>query len=165
MKNGDPELRSFATIMPPDLERLSDLARRDRDEFFATHRDWAELYADRVLGTALCQGAALHMLRDDTGINDFDVYTFYASHPDRPWYAKRIKRADFGDPKFGKSEVAPARFIGRRVDLMGRALNVQPGTDIANAVVAYLKAGRTRTARALARKAVVLIEPRLGDVI
>jgi hypothetical protein len=138
MKNSDPRLRSFAPITVRDLERLLELARRDRNEFFATHRDWAKIYADRVLGAALCQGAALHYLRGDIGLNDFDVYTFYASHPDRPWYAKRIKSVDFGDPKFGRSEVSRAEFIGRRVELMARGLNVPPGTDVAEALVAFL---------------------------
>src|SRR4051812_10472586 len=99
MKNSNPHLRSFAPITVRDLERLLLLARRDRDEFFTTRPDWASLYTDRVLGTALCQGAALHYVRGDIGINDFDVYTFYASHPDRPWYGRRIKSVDFGDPK------------------------------------------------------------------
>jgi len=104
MQNSDPRLRSFAPIALRDLERLLELARHDRDNFFARYPDWAELYADRVLGTALCQGAALHHVRGDIGINDFDAYTFYTSHPDRRWYANRIKSVDFGDPKFGRSE-------------------------------------------------------------
>jgi hypothetical protein len=164
MKDSDPRLRSFARITFRDLERLLELARRDRDEFFAAHRDWA-IYADRVLGTALCQGAAWHYLRSDIGINDFDVYTFYASHPDRPWYAKRRKSVDFGDPKFGRSEDSRTEFIGRRVDLMARELKVLPGTDVAEALVAYLSAPRTRGATELAKKAVVLLEPRLGEVV
>ncbi len=162
MKNSDSRLRSFAPITARDLERLLELARRDRNEFFAAHRDWAELYADRVLGTALCQGAALHYLRGNIGINDFDVYTFYASHPDRPWYAKRIKSVDFGDPKFGRSEVSRAECIGRRVDIMARGLNVSPGTDVAAALVAYLAAPKTNTARELAQKAVVLARTASG---
>lgn len=118
-----------------------------------------------MLGTALCQGAALHHLRGDVGVNDFDVYTFYSSHPSRQWYAKRIKKVDFGDPKFGRSEVCPANFTGRRVDLMGRGLDVPLGTEIDEALVGYLRAGKTATARELAQKAVVLLEPTLGVVI
>jgi hypothetical protein len=141
------------------------LARRDREEFFATHRDWANLYSDRTLGTALCQGAALHSVRGEVGINDFDVCTFYVSHPDRPWYAKRIKSVDFGHPQFGRSEVSPAGFIGRRVDLLARGLNVPPGADVAKALIRYLGAPKTNTARELAQKAVVLLDPRLGIVV
>jgi hypothetical protein len=138
MKDSNPRLRCFAPITPRDLERLLELARSDRDEFFASRPDWARLYSDRALGTALCQGAALHYIQGDVGINDFDVYTFYASHPDRPWYAKRIRSVDFGDPKFGCSEVSRPGFKGRRVDLMARGLNVPPGTNVAEALIAYL---------------------------
>jgi len=165
MKDSDPGLRSFAPITSRDLERLLELARQDREEFFARYPDWAKSYANRVLGTALCQGAALHYVQGNIGINDFDVYTFYASHPDRRWYAKRIKSRDFGDPKFGRSEISPTEFIGRRVDLLARGLDAPPGSDITEVLVAYLKAPKTRTALELAHKAVVLLEPRLGTIV
>ena len=58
MKDSDPFRRSFASITLRDLERLLELAHRDRDEF-ATYRDWAELYPNPILRTTLCQGAAL----------------------------------------------------------------------------------------------------------
>ncbi|MCI0718331.1 MAG: hypothetical protein L0338_05075 [Acidobacteria bacterium] len=167
MRNRNPDLLSFRPICRDDLHRLLDLAKRDRDAFFAEHIEWARLYADRLLGTALCQGAALHYVRPDVGINDFDVYTFYAAHPDRHWYARRIKSVDFGDPKFGQSQITKEGFKGRRVDLMGRELNVLPGVDMALAIHDYLSAGRTVTARELRQKVVVLLEPidRLGTVV
>ena len=113
------EGRSFAKISRQDLDRLASIAASDRASFFATHADWASLYADRHFATALCQGAALHYLRGEVGVQDFDVYSFFASHPVKPWYAKRNKAADFGDPKFGRSPDRPD-FVGRRVDLLGR---------------------------------------------
>ena len=85
MKNGNPALRSFEPLARTDLLRLLRLAQKDREEFFRKYPDWACLYADRILGTALCQGAALHYVRPDVGINDFDVYTFYAAHAERRW--------------------------------------------------------------------------------
>jgi len=150
-----------------DLARLLALARKDREEFFSEHSDWASLYKERVLGVALCQGAALHYLKPKAGINDFDVYTFYAAHPARRWYAKRIRSVDFGDPKFGRSQITRREFVGRRVDLMGRELPVQPGTDIVRALRLYLRRGDTPTARELKQKAVILLEPedRLGTVV
>src|SRR5580704_10379926 len=126
------------SIERSDLLRLVTLARNDRQVFFTEHPDWARYYADRLLGTALCQGAALHYLRPSVGINDFDVYTFYAAHPERAWYAKRLRSVDFGDPKFGRSEVANKSFIGRRVDLMARSLNVPIGADLGAAVRSWL---------------------------
>jgi hypothetical protein len=165
MDNSDPRKRCYALITAGDLERLLDLAKQDRQQFFARNPGWAQYYADRILGTALCQGAACHYLRGDVGINDFDVYTFYAAHPARPWYAKRLASVDFGDRKFGCSELSRPGFVGRRVDLMGRALDVPPGTDLGGALKTYLGSARTDTARELSKKAVVLLEPRIGEVV
>lgn len=167
MKNGDPGKRSFLMLSRSDLLRLAELARSDRKSFFARHPDWRRDYARRFLGSALCQGAALHYLRGDIGINDFDVYSFFSVNGNRPWYAKRIKSVDFGDPKFGRSEVSHSSFTGRRVDLMARALDVGSSCDIATAIRKYLANSNTRTAAELARKAVVLLEPtdRIGTVV
>src|SRR5262245_25108526 len=123
MSNVGQAGRSFERIADADLARLSRLSAADRRDFFASHPDWA-LYSDRHLATALGQGAALHFLRGDVGVQDFDVYSFYASHPKRRWYAKRNKAVDFGDPKFGQSPDRPD-FRGRRVDLMGRAIECE----------------------------------------
>jgi hypothetical protein len=163
----DPAKRSLLPIEREDLERLRDLVRSDREEFFRKHPDWAELYESRVLGSALCQGGASHYIDGVTGINDFDLYTFYAHHPARVWYAKRMRQVDFGDPKFGRSEVTKPSFIGRRVDLQGRAIKCAPDTDPAVAIRRYLRRPRSTTARFLAEKAVVLLEPdeRLGEVV
>ena len=152
------EGRSFAKISRQDLDRLASIAASDRASFFAAHADWASLYADRHFATALCQGAALHYLRGEVGVQDFDVYSFFASHPVKPWYAKRNKAADFGDPKFGRSPDRPD-FVGRRVDLLGRGLDIAPGESPASCIQRWLASGRTDSARLLARKAVVLLEP------
>jgi hypothetical protein len=158
--------RSFDMIGVGDLRRLANIAATDRREFFKKHPDWAQLYRRRVLCTALCQGAALHYARGEVGINDLDVYTFYATHPDRHWYAKRRRVCDFGDPKFGQSVDKP-KFVGRRVDLLGRSIAARPRENPVLAVLRYLKARETKTACHLADKAVVLIGPpkHLGRVI
>lgn len=165
MKNRNPNFLSFESIDSTDLQRLLDLAREDREDFFRRHSEWKNSYANRILGTALCQGAALHYLYPDRGINDFDVYTFYAAHPQRRWYAKRIKSVDFGDDKFGRSEISNPLFTGRRVDLMARSLPVEPNTSIVDALRDYLSNPKTQTACELAEKAVILLEPELGMVV
>lgn len=161
-----PEHRSYLPISRADLLRLAAIAAADRADYFARYPDWADLYAGRVLCTALCQGAALHYLYGAAGIQDFDVYTFYAEHPGRPWYARRRAVYDFGDPKFGQSADRP-HFVGRRVDVWGRAIPAEPGDPSAQAVRAYLALGVTETARRLAQKAVVLLQPaaELGTTI
>jgi hypothetical protein len=142
-----------------DLERLAELAAQQRRDFFRRHADWARLYSSRVLCTALCQGAALHYARGKRGIHDFDVYTFYAANAKRAWYAKARSVRDFGHPKFGKT-VDRHRFIGRRVDLMGRGISASMRENPVVAVQRYLSKGDTATARFLAEKAVVLIDPK-----
>ena len=45
--------RSYQTIDRKDLERLGDLARLDREEFFSRNPALARLYRDRILCVAL----------------------------------------------------------------------------------------------------------------
>ncbi len=157
MSNVGPEGRSFAPITRADLDRLAELAAADRATFFATHPDWT-LYADRHIATALCQGAAMHYVDGVTGIHDFDVYSFFAKDPRRSWYAKRNKAADFGDAKFGRSTDKPA-YVGRRVDLLGRGIACAQSQSPVDCIRAWLAQSKSRTARFLARKAVVLLDP------
>lgn len=165
MKNRNPALLSHLPIEREDLNRLLRLAEEDRAQFFAKYPEWRDQYQARLLGVALCQGAADHYLDRSSGINDFDVYTFYAEHPARRWYAKRLQAVDFGDPKFGQSEVSRRGFVGRRVDLLGRALPVEPGADIVLSLQAWLASGLPGTARELAVKSVVLLSPAMGVIV
>jgi hypothetical protein len=158
------EHRSFRQIGTADLQRLLDLASADRQHFFRRQREWAAIYESRILATALCQGAAEHFLRGERGINDFDVYTFYETDPRRRWCAKRRKVADFGDPKFGRSSDRP-EFRGRRVDLFGRAIKRLPDEPPIESIRNWLRMARGQTTPwFLARTAVILLEPELGQV-
>ncbi len=149
--------RSLATIDLDDLERLARIARLDREDFFVRKPRYRVL-ADRVIAVALCQGAALHFLNGQNGIKDFDVWTFYVAHPEATFPPRRRVARDFGDPKFGRSPDRP-EFVGRRVDLLGRSLDDDVGTDPVATLRAYLSERRTSAARHLAEKAVVLLEP------
>ena len=158
------EGRSYKSIDIHDLTALALIARRDREDFFSSHLDWAKAYEKRFLCSALCQGAAKHFCDFQTGINDFDVYSFFLNNPARRWYAKRLKTYDFGNAKFGQSIDAPT-LVGRRVDCMGRAIDVNKGEGPVAALRRYLHEGRTTTAKLLAQKAVVLLEPTCGVVV
>lgn len=162
MAKGD---RSLSPITLDDLARLRHIAREDRESFFARLPRYRAL-EDRVLAVALCQGAAAHFLDGKNGVKDFDVWTFYAAHPDVTYPARRRVARDFGDPKFGQTPDR-MRFVGRRVDLLGRSLKALPGSDPVEALHAYLTERRTKSARHLASKAVVLIEPTalVGQVV
>jgi hypothetical protein len=167
MSNVGREGRSFKRITHADLHRLADIATKDLSAFFVAHPDWAAQYKSRLLGLALCQGAAKHLLYGTTGIQDFDVYAFFARHPARPWYARRNKHVDFGDPKFGVSLDRPD-FVGRRVDLLGRSLDAPLRSDPADAIRGWLRQGRNGGSAAyLAQKAVVLLLPaeRMGEIV
>jgi len=164
MSSVGPKARSFRRINTADLRRLASIASRDRHAFFHSNPQWAELYSSRAVCIALCQGAALHYANRKTGINDFDVYTFYRTHPRRHVYAKRKKYYDYGIAKFGKSVDKP-QFKGRRVDCLMRDIEVRDGEDAATALQRYLRSGKTKTARLLAEKAVVLLKPRCGKIV
>lgn len=143
--------RSLAPINTDDLERLAQIARLDRIDFFNRNPRYRVL-ADRVIAVVLCQGAALHFLDGRHGVNDFDVWTFYAAHPNAtyPW-RRPIVGCDFGDPKFGQSPDRP-EFVGRKVDMLGRSLHADVDADPVVVLQAYLSERRTDSARRLSQK-------------
>ena len=71
-----------------------------------------------------------------------------------------VSHEDFGESKFGRNPNDSASYRGRRVDLIGRTIDCKVGADPIQSLRMYLSEGRTRSARELARKAVVLIEPK-----
>ena len=89
------------------------------------------------------------------------------STDDWPFPARWRGTRDFGPSKFGRYPDDPAHYSGRRVDLLGRSLPAAPGTDPADAIRRYLVARRTDSAKALAAKSVILIDPRhrAGEVV
>jgi hypothetical protein len=159
--------RSMERISLADLRRLAQLAAEDERALFERVPSGAGRYAGRLLCRALCQGAALHVLYGLNGVKDFDVWSFYAALPTGPFPYRRIGNADFGPSKFGRWPGDSERFTGRRVDLIGRSLHVESGQDATEVLRRYLSAGATKSARALAAKAVVLLTPegRRGDIV
>lgn len=159
----DPD-RSYAKLREKDLERLADLARLDRATFFIRNRSLRR-YPKRVLAVALCQGAARHFCDGETGVKDFDVWTFYAKGPSssRFPFRRRIRR-DSELVRFGVHHSRP-NYIGRPVDFLWRL--IPPVRGSIESVVAYLQLGETETARELSAAPVVVLEPRdhLGHVI
>jgi hypothetical protein len=152
-----PSDRSLAAITTDDLARLGQIAQEDRESFFARYPKYSVL-ADQLIAVALCQGAALHFLDGQTGVKDFDVWTFYTAHHRVTYPVRRRATRDFGDPKFGQT---PGRedFVGRQVDLLGRSLDADVGTDPVAALRVYFEQKPTGAARHLAQKATVIIEP------
>jgi hypothetical protein len=160
------QTRSYGQLTKADLKRLEQIAARDRADLFRRKPDLGRLYSGRLFAVALCQGAALHYLNGKNGIKDFDVWSFYRAVRERPYPYRRRGIADFGDPKFGKTDDSP-QFVGRRVDLLGRSLEAADISDPISILQAYLSDGKTESARLLAQKAVILIEPDrlLGSIV
>ena len=130
-------------------------SRRDCSRVIRTVRDATPV----GLCAALCQGAALHYLDEKNGVKDFGVWSFYAARDDGPFPYRWRGTADYGPSKFGRYPGDPPSFTGRRVDLLGRSLDVPLDAESATVLRDYFSAARTRSAKELAAKAVVLINP------
>lgn len=165
--------RSYEAITTDDLARLGDIAAVDRERFFKRRPE----YRDRLLCSALCQGAGLHYVEvaagkaETNGIKDFDVWSFFSAIPGERFPADRRRTyVDLGKSKFGRWDGEAKvcqHFKGRRVDLLVRALPVPVDADPVSALRSYLAAARTGSAKFLAKKGVVLIDPldRRGKIV
>lgn len=158
--------RSYEKITKSDLRRLAEISRAHRERWFRNLRR-THVYKDRFLGSALCQGAALHYVDGENGVKDFDIYEFYAEDPKVTIPYRTRWQYDFGPSKFGRWGKEPREFEGRHVDVMVRALPVKANAYPVEVIRHYLGNGRTETARELADKAVVMLEPEhlLGEVV
>jgi len=159
--------RSYEGIRDRDLDRLGTLASEDRERFFSRNPEISNLYRDRILCVALCQGAALHFVDGKNGIKDFDVWTFFVNHPSRSFPARRpVMNADFGPSSFGRNPDDEG-FTGRRVDFLMRGIDCRLGENPVEVLRRYLAEALTTSAWFLAQKAVVIIAPakRLGTVV
>jgi hypothetical protein len=159
--------RSLERIEITDLLRLASLAADAEAELFSRNPQGSGRYAGRILGRSLCQGAALHYVNGSNGVKDFDVWSFYAEVDDWPFPPRWRGTRDFGPSKFGRYPGDPPRYLGRRVDLLGRSLPVRPGADPGAVLQSYLAGRRTGSAKALAAKAAVLVDPqnRAGEIV
>lgn len=113
--------RSDAPVTDDDLARLGTIARR-RDHDLTTqdpHR------AGLLLLACLAQGAAAHRVTGHGGVEDFDVWLFYADDPTAaPVHPRARATADLGPSAHGRRPADPARYRGRRVDLLARSITV-----------------------------------------
>lgn len=162
------EKYSKEKLTDADLDRLLELERTERARLVRTGAVWGA-HRDRLLCVCLAQGAALHLLDGQTGIKDLDVWTFFARNPELESRVidsgfRKGRHRDSGLTHLGRwyDPDGPDRFrayTGRRVDLFGTALPVDPGADPVAALRAWLDERRTTRARYLAEKAVVMLAP------
>lgn len=147
-----------APILKTDLKKLARIASEEREDFFGRHPEWALLYRKRWLCSALCREAAVHFTNGSSGFREFDVWNFYAEHPEAAFPHHLLSYRDFGKSRFGRDAGAES-YAGRRVVVTGRSLACAPGADPVEALQLYLRRGETPSARELRLKAVVLLEP------
>ena len=95
--------RSLAHIEVADLLRLVALAADAEAELFERNPRGSGRYAGRLLGRALCQGAALHYVNGKNGVKDFDVWSFYAQYDDWPFPVRWRGTRDFGPSKLAET--------------------------------------------------------------
>jgi hypothetical protein len=141
--------RSHEPVTRPVLDRLAEMAREDLAERVARRPRW-DPYRERIICVALCQGAAQHFVDGENGVKDLDVWTFFSEDEETgpfPWRWRRERLFD------------RPPFEGHFADFIGRSLDEPPGADPVSAVRRYLGVGRTPSAKKLAQKAVVLLDP------
>ena len=152
--------RSYKRIQDSDLQRLADLARKDLNRLF-NERPRIAGYKNRLLMLCLCQGAAKHFACGEHGVKDFDVWAFFAESPDLPPLGIRKPMAvDFGPSRFGRNPKDNLKkFKGRRVDMLRKAIECD-GKNPEKCVRAWLKGGKTLSARKVSERPVVVIYPK-----
>ncbi|PXW30380.1 UNVERIFIED_CONTAM: hypothetical protein DES50_108190 [Williamsia faeni] len=153
--------RSYERLTVEHLERLRVSAVAERERMFRQNPR-LEVYRNRVVLVALCQGAAWHYRDPTVGVKDFDVYTFYAAHPTERMNERAKSRFDFGRSIFGihPDELKKRRpRKGRHIDLMRKLFNVKRDADPIEALHAYLNAQETDSAYFIAEKSVIGLEP------
>jgi hypothetical protein len=87
------------------------------------------------------------------------VYVFYSEAPGVGWNNRRHVVADFGTSEFGYHPDRKKGYVGRHVDLLSRALAVEPGTDPVVAVRDWLANSHNKTPTLLRQKGVIGVYP------
>jgi len=157
--------RSAATVDDDDLRRLGRVADAEVDAFFRRNPRLAG-WRDRVRIIALAQGAAEHRLRGTRGIWDLDIIVCFADTPHLPrLFRRNVTSWDWGPSKFGRCPYDPPEYEGRAVDVMLWVIPDAP--DPVEALREWLSRRRAdrKNKPDLAHEPVILIRPRLGEVV
>jgi hypothetical protein len=149
--------RSYELLTSADLERIESVAMRSLADIF-DRAPVAGLYRDRLILLALAQGSALHYLDGKSGIKDFDVWAFFEAGLAKPFPHRKRWCTDFGPSRFGRHP-DDTGYSGRRLDLMGRSIDVVNGEAPEDAVRRWL-GSHAKSAVALRRKPMFCLLPR-----
>jgi hypothetical protein len=105
--------RSLARIGVADLLQLAALAADAEAELLERNPRGS----GRLLGRAVCQGAALHYVNGKNGVKDLDVWSFYTHLDDWPFPARWRGTREFGPSRLGRYPGDPPQYVGRRVEV------------------------------------------------
>lgn len=150
--------RCCEPITDEHLLRLAQLALPVFEGLFDRRPDTSGRYRGRLLLLALCQGAAQHRVDGHHGVKDLDVWGFFRSHPDGRFPVRWRRTCDFGPSALGYHP-DDTGYAGRRVDVLGRSIEVEAGEDEAGAVRRYFAGARTQTAWRLSQRPVIALHP------
>ena len=160
--------RSLEVIKISDLEELYTGSVERLYQYFITGQGakWQGLYnIKQPLAVVLCQGAAMHFHDGKNGVKDFDVWFFYPFNKTHLPY-RTIWNWDYKNLKFGNHPLILG-YEGRKVDVIVRSIKHYSAEDPIDTIYNFLKNEKTATAKALSKKAVVMLSPKsiLGKVV
>ena len=153
---GDVSERSYELLSLADLKIIGLVAMRNLAAIF-DRAPVAGLYRNRLILLALAQGSALHYVDGTNGIKDFDVWAFFEAGPSKPFPHRKRWSSDLGPSRFGRHPDDPG-YTGRRLDLMGRSIELVRGESAEDAVRRWL-ASNAISAVALRQKPMFCLWP------
>jgi hypothetical protein len=158
--------RSYEKIEMTDLFRVFPLARECLIDMLERNQTGRFYQADDALA-CLSQGAAQHFVFGDRGVQDWDIVFFFPKNPRWKFPPRWRGTRDFGPSRFGRNPDDGPKFVGRRVDAIGRDIPMLTGQDMEQAVIAYLRAGHTKSARLWAKRPLVKLanDDSMGRII
>lgn len=154
--------RSLELVTKNDLKELYDGSVKRLYEYFITGQGikWKSLYdIKQPLAVALCQGAAMHFHDKMNGVKDFDVWFFYPFNEKHLPY-RTIWNWDYKNPKFGRHPSIQG-YSGRKVDVLVRSIKNYSKQNSIETIHQFLQYENTPTSKALAKKGVVMLYPKL----
>ena len=125
------------------------------------------LYLEQeLIGITLGQGAANHLTDGNNGFKDFDVWMFFKQSDQLNMPHRRVSRFDSGLAHFGPACDMGPNFVGRRVDVMIRAIPLVYGDSgrnikdvTVNSIRNYIKTGSSMTPKLLSKKSMFMMHP------
>jgi hypothetical protein len=126
----------------------------------------------------LAQGAALHQAvqwdyasrylnTNEAGIKDIDIWMFFEAKNEKVFNPRWKKHFDFGKSRFGRNPQDPPEYIGRRIDLFGRSIEIKKNESVEDSILRWLQKPGRGSPFHLKQKAIIGLFPEstLGEVI